>query len=188
MTQHHSDEDPFSVQQLAAAMTALGMYHGENSDLEHAKEAKRLGGKDAYQARLTNALLGIVEVDAMLADGSGLSEAAMQAAHRQALQSAGTDESPAKLLNFLRWRALRVGGPLREIAQNTEAGPLPLAAAHAAEGLQLLLGVCASGQDLANCSPQELEANLIKAKTSLADAIANLDMFLQLIQQVNDLF
>ena len=189
MTQHRSDDNPFSVQQLAAAMAALGMYHGDNSDLEHAKEAKRLGGKDAYQARLVNALLGVVEVDAMLADGSELSEADMRAAHQQALQSAGADESPAKLLNFLRWRTLRVGGSLREMVQDTQTGPLPLATAHAAEGLQLLLGVCAtSGQNLANLSPQKLEADLVKAKEALTDAIANLDIFLQLVNQVNDLF
>lgn len=111
----------------------------------------------------------------------------MQAAHRQALQSAGADESPAKLLNFLRWRALRIAGPLREIAQHTAVGPLPLAAAHTAEGLQLLLGVCASGQDLAHLSPQELQAALAKAKAALADALVNLERFLDLVNQVNDL-
>lgn len=153
MKHRDQSDEPSTIEQIVAAMVALGKYSGQNTDQEHTKEAKRLGGTNAYQARLTNALLGIVEVDAMLADGSGLSEGQMQAAHRQSLQSAGVEDQPGKLLNFLRWRALRVAGPLREMAQNEEAGPLPLAAAHAIEGLQMLLGVCASGQDLENRLP-----------------------------------
>jgi len=188
MKQDRRDDNPFTVEQIVAAMAALGMYRGEQTELEHAREAKRLGGMNTYQARLANALLGVVEVDAMLADGSGLSESHMQAAHQQALQSAGVAEQPGKLLSFLRWRTLRVGGPLRVIAQNKEAGPLPLAAAHAAEGLQMLLGVCAAGQDLSNLSPAELQADLVTARESLTDAIANLDIFLTLLDQINDLF
>lgn len=44
----------------------------------------------------------------------------------------------------IRWRRedhMRAGIPLRLIAQNPETGPIPVAAAHAAEGLHVLLGV-----------------------------------------------
>lgn len=41
----------------------------------------------------------------------------------------------------------RVRYPLRELAQNWEVGPIPLAAAHAATGLHILLGVIAASQD-----------------------------------------
>jgi Family of unknown function (DUF6245) len=112
----------------------------------------------------------------------------MSSAHRQARVSAGAEETPGKLLGFLRWQTLRVEGPLREIAQDVETGPIPLAAAHAAEGLQLLLGVCMQGQDLENASPTALTRDLKIARESLTNAVANIDIMLQLIAQADDLF
>jgi hypothetical protein len=103
---------------------------------EHAAEAKRLGSADYYRLLLANALLGMVEVEAMLADGMGIAAERLLSAQRQANVSAGAEGDPIKLLGLLRWRPLRVEGPLRDIAHNGEAGPLPLAAAHTAEGLQ----------------------------------------------------
>jgi hypothetical protein len=76
------EEPPATVEQLTAAMQALGRYTGEYSTAEHAAEAKRLRSADAYRALLANALLGLVEVEAMLADGAGLKAEQMQAAHR----------------------------------------------------------------------------------------------------------
>jgi hypothetical protein len=77
----------------------------------------------------------------------------------------------------LRWQTLRVGGPLGEIAQNVEARPIPLAAAHAAEGLQKLLGVLPDSQ---NVTPDDVDrlagpltAELRAARESLSDAIIN---------------
>jgi len=186
--QNRREDKPSTVKQLAAAMTALGKYTGENSDAEHAAEAKRLGGTEAYRMLLANALLGIAETDAMFADSAGVSAEQMQVAHQQALKSAGAEEDPGKLLQFLRWRTLRVEGPLREIAQNTDVGPLPLAAAHAAEGLQLLLGICAAGQNLGAASPAEMTADLKVAKESLTNAAANIDIMLKLLAQAEDLF
>lgn len=176
-------DTPSTIHQLAAAMAALGKYTGENSDAEHAAEAKRLGGADAYRMRLANALLGIAEAEAMLADGMGVPAEQLGAAHRQALVSAGAEDDPSKLLGFLRWRALRVEGPLREMAQNAEAGPIPLAAAHAAEGLQLLLAVCAAGQDLENASPESMTVDLKAAREALTYAVANMDIMLGLIEE-----
>jgi hypothetical protein len=40
-------------------------------------------------------------------------------------------DSPTQRIRFLRWQMLRVAGPLREMAQHVETGPIPLAAAHA---------------------------------------------------------
>src|ERR1700694_3050313 len=112
-------ETPSTVTQLANAMAALGMYAGENSEAEHTAEAKRLGSADYYRMLLVNALLGMVETDAMLADGAGISPEQMRSAHRQARISAGVEEDPGKLLGFLLWQTLRVEGPLREIAQDS---------------------------------------------------------------------
>lgn len=186
-----SEDTPSTVQQLAAAMAALGKYAGENSDTEHSIEAEHLGGMQAYRMSLANALLGIVEIDAMLADGSGVSGEQMDAAHRQALVSAGVEDDPGKLLHFLQWRTLRVAGPLRVIAQNREVGPLPLAAAHAAEGLQRLLGVCADGQNQGYVSPEtpgRMKADLKAARESLTNARENLDVMLNILKQAEDLF
>jgi Family of unknown function (DUF6245) len=181
-------ETPSTVTQLANAMAALGMYAGENSEAEHTAEAKRLGSADYYRMLLVNALLGMVETDAMLADSGHVSHEQMLSAHRQARVSAGAEETPGKLLGFLRWQTLRVEGPLREMAQDVETGPIPLAAAHAAEGLQLLLGVCMQGQDLENASPTALTKDLKIARESLTNAVANIDIMLQLVAQTDDLF
>ena len=62
------EHTPASVKQVAAAMAALGAYTGDNTPAEHAAEAARLGGADAYRVRLVNALLGVVPAQAVLAD------------------------------------------------------------------------------------------------------------------------
>jgi hypothetical protein len=108
------------------------------------------------------------------------------AAHDQALQTAGAKDTPEKLLNFLRWRTLRVSGPLRQIAQNREAGPIPLAAAHAAEALQQMLNVTASGQNLAQFDPSQMTSDLKAARESLARALSNLDIMLDLINKIEN--
>jgi len=181
-------ETPSTAEQLAAAMAALGIYAGENTEAEHQAEAKRLGSEKYYLMMLANALLGSVEVEAMLADGSGVKVEQMDAAHRQALVTAGVEDNPNKLMNFLRWRMLRVGGPLRKIAQNREVGPLPLSAAHAAEALQLILGICASGQNQELADPVQMLADLRAARKSLSDSLANLDIMLKMVAQVEQLF
>lgn len=178
-----TDEQPFAVEQLATAMQALGMYGGENNEAEHAAEVEHFGSMNAYTIVLANAFLGIVEGNALLMDGSGVTGEQMQAAHQQALKSAGVEDNPGKLLHFLRWKTLRVGGPLREFAQNEAVGPIPLAAAHTAEALQLLLGICAQGQNLEHASPMALTADLKAAREALGNAMKNLDVFLSLIAQ-----
>src|SRR6266496_6162958 len=59
-------ETPSTVTQLASAMAALGMYTGENTEAEHAAEAKRLGSADYFRLFMANALLGMVETEVML--------------------------------------------------------------------------------------------------------------------------
>jgi hypothetical protein len=183
-----SKETSSTVTQLAGAMQALGIYAGENTEAEHQAEATRLGSSTDYRLMLVNALLGSVEAEALLADASGVTPDQMEAAHRQALVTAGVEDNPNKLLSFLRWRTLRVGGPLRQIAQNQEVGPLPLAAAHAAEGLQLILGICASGQNLMQADPIQMLVDLRAARQSLSNSLANLDLMLDLVEQVEKRF
>ncbi len=173
-----------TVSQLAAALAALGQYEGTNSAAEHAQEAARLGGKGYYRSLLTNALLGHAEGEALHADGAGLAADHVRAAQRQALAAVGALDDPARLLGVLRWRALRVAGPLQESAQDAATGPVVLAAAHAAEGLQRLLAVCAAGQDPLHASPAALTADLRAAR----EALTNIDIMLRLVQQAEELF
>jgi hypothetical protein len=179
------DDPPATVEQLAAAMAALGLYTGHNTPEEHAEEAERLGGRDVYRLRLANALLGGVQIEALLGETRGVTDEQRAAAHREQLLIAGVVEDPAKLLEFLRWQTLRVAGPLREIAQNDQVGPIPLAAAHTAEGLQRLLGVCAAGQNLTTIDalPDELDA----AREALTTAITNIDILRNLVATVSRL-
>jgi len=183
-----SEDTPATVTQLAAALAALGGYDGANSAAEHAREAARLGGERYYRLLLVNALLGHAEGEAVHADGTGVSADQLFAAHRQALSAAGAADDPAKLLGFLRWRALRIAGPLRESAQDPTTGPVVLAAAHAAEGLQQLLALCAAGQDPLSVSPEALLMDMQTARDALTAAVANLDIMRRLLQRADDLF
>lgn len=179
---------PSTPTQLASAMAALSMYAGENNDAEHKAEATRLGGAAYYRRLLVNALLGMVETEALLADSESASPEQVASAHRQTRVSAGVEEDMGKLLGFLRWQTLRVEGPLREMCQDSATGPIPLAAAHAAQGLQLLLGVCMQGQELESASPTAMKAALISAQEALTNAVANIDIMLELVAQAEDLF
>ena len=168
-----------SVMQLAAAMSALGLYTGGNTAAEHAEEAAWMGGEDAYRVRLANALLGAAQTQAMLADAVSVSGDALVAAHEQQFLTAGVAADPAQRIAFLHWQTLRVGGPLREIAQNVDVGPIPLAAAHAVAGLQQLLGVIADSQgptpDDVECLAGPVTDELRAAREALAHAINNID-------------
>lgn len=105
----------------------------------------------------------------------------MGAAFRQQLVSAGVADDPVRMLGFLRWQVLRAWGPLREIAQNQEAGPIPLAAAHASDGLQRLLAVCETGQNPTLAAAATLPAELEAAREALTNAIANIDVMHRLL-------
>ena len=179
-------ETPSTIMQLASAMAALGM--GESSEAIHQAAIKKLGGEDVYRRLLVNALLGAAQTEALMADSEGGSDEQIASAHRQARITAGVEDNPGKLLNYLRWQTLRIEGPLREIAQNEETGPIPLAATHTAEALQLLLGVCAQGQDLVHASPMAMTAELKAAVEALGNARENIDIMLSLIARAEKLF
>jgi hypothetical protein len=188
-TDDEQDETSATVSQLATAMAALGKYAGANTDAEHAAEAVRLGSERFYRSMLANALLGIVETEAILSDAAGgLSGDQLLSAHRQALVAAGVGDDGAKLLQFLRNRTLRVEGPLRQLAQDTTTGPLVLAAAHAGAALQRLLAVCAADQDPVRADPYVLSKDLDAAREALTNAVTNIDIMLRLVQHAEILF
>ncbi|GAA5768126.1 hypothetical protein Aros01_04634 [Streptosporangium roseum] len=141
-----SSDEPASAVQLGAAMAALGLYDGTDTAAEHAAEAARLGGDGPYRMQLANALLGAVQVEAMLVGSAAVGPDDLEAAHRQQLATAGVVDDVEKLAGFLRRQALRVADPLKLVAQDPATDPIQPAAAHAAEGLQKLLGIAGTGQ------------------------------------------
>jgi len=183
------EHTPASVTQVAAAMAALGAYTGNSTSAEHAAEAARLGGADAYRVPLVNALLGVVQAQAVLADAVPLDEQARDAAWEEHLRSAraGPDEVAARL-ELIRWQVLRSATPLRQMAQNRRVGPIPLAAAHAAEALQVLLGVIAASQDaVATGDVTTLAAQtsqLRTAREAMSNALINTDLLLNMLRSV----
>jgi hypothetical protein len=183
------EHTPASVKQVAAAMAALGAYTGNNTSAEHAAEAARLGGADAYRVRLVNALLGVVQAQAALADAVPLDEQARDAAWEEHLRSAGAgpDEVAARL-ELIRWQVLRSATPLRQMAQNRQVGPIPLAVAHAAEALQVLLGVIAASQDAVATGDVTTLAvqtsQLRTAREAMSNALVNTDLLLNMLRSV----
>jgi hypothetical protein len=183
------DEAPATVGQVAAALAALGLYSGENTPREHAGEAARLGGADAYRVRMVNALLGVVQAEAVMADAVPLADDARHVAWEEQLTAAGAGlDDPVRRVEFIRWQVLRAGTPLRLMAQNQGAGPIPLAAAHAAAGLHMLLGVIAAAQDaVATGDVDTLAAQagqLRAAREALTSAVGNTDLLLNMLKSV----
>ena len=180
------EEERATVEQLAGAMAVLGFYAGSNDPAEHEAEARRLGGPDTYRMRLVNALLGAVQTEALLVETIEVEGEQRVAAYRQQLATAGVEEDADKLMEFLPWQVLRATTPLREIAQRPEAGPIPLAAAHAAEGLQWLLAVVAGGQQPTAATVDALVGTLEAARASLLNAIANVDILRRMLALADD--
>ena len=186
-------DEPATPEQLVAALVALGAYSGKGDAAEHAAEAERLGA-DVYRVQLANALLGCAQVEALLCEQLGLKGDKLRAAHRQQLLSGGVMDpgsevpNPEKLAEFLRWQALRVGGPLREIAQDPSTGPVPLAAAHAADGLQRLLGVIAAGQVPDIGKVRDSLAEMRTARECFEATIANIDILTSMLGGLEALF
>ena len=113
--------EPVTVEQIGAALAALGLYDGCNTAAEHAAEAARLGGTDAYRVRIVNALLGAVQTQAMLADAVELDEEARHAAWREQLMSAGVWDDPAVRVGFIRSQVLRAArDSLQTAIDNTD--------------------------------------------------------------------
>lgn len=182
-------EAPATVEQIAAAMAALGLYDGENTPAEHAAEAARLGGVDAYRVRMVNALLGVVQAEAAMADAVRIDPDAHVAAWEEQLKAAGAGlDDPVRRVEFLRWQVLRSGTPVRAMAQNHEVGPVPLAAAHTATALHLLLGVIAASQEAVTEGDVETLAaqadQLQAAREALGAAVDNTELLLNMLKSV----
>ncbi|MFD8780899.1 DUF6245 family protein [Kitasatospora sp. NPDC059599] len=136
-----SDETPVTVEQIGAALAALGVYEGDNTPAEHAERAAQFGSPDIYRLRLLNTLLGAVQGQAKLADEAEEDGEDLFTAWLEQLRGAGTWEDSARQISFLGWQVRRVGIPLFLLANDPDTGPIVDAAAQAAEALHIMLGV-----------------------------------------------
>ena len=91
----------------------------------------------------------------------------------------------AARLELIRWQVLRSATPLRQMARNRQAGPIPLAAAHAAEALQVLLGVIAASQDAVEVTTLAAQTSQLRtAREAMSNAPANTDLLLNILRSV----
>ena len=84
-----------------------------------------LGGADPYRVRMVNALLGVVQAEAVMADTVTLDGDARHVAWQEQFTAAGAGlDDPVRRMEFLRWQVLRASTPPRLMAQNQGAGPI----------------------------------------------------------------
>ena len=175
------------MKQIAAAMAALGAYTGNNTSAEHAAEAARLGGADADPGAPGQRPAGGGAGPGGARRRVPLDEQARDAACEEHLRSAGAgpDEVAARL-ELIRWQVLRSATPLRQMAQNRQVGPIPLAAAHAAQALQVLLGVIAASQDAVEVTTLAAQTSQLRtAREAMSNALANTDLLLNMLRWVS---
>ncbi|GAA0314266.1 hypothetical protein GCM10010302_61770 [Streptomyces polychromogenes] len=172
-----------TVEQICAALAALGLYDGENTPEEHARRAAEFAGPEIYRLRLLSTLLGAVQGRTKLADEAAEDGEDLFTAWFEQLKAAGVWDEPAKQMDFLSWQVRRVGVPLYMVAQDPGAGPLVVAASRAGEFLHTVLGVIAAVDTaLARGDNDTIvrQVDVIKvAREFLADALENTDRMLE---------
>ncbi|SDP37523.1 hypothetical protein SAMN04487905_103412 [Actinopolyspora xinjiangensis] len=169
-------DQPASVGRLATALQALDHYRGTNTPDEHTAAAERLGGEAVYRAYLANALLGAAQLEALLNESVEFDAEQRSAIYLQQQQTAGVTGDQTSMLEFLRWQLLRIASPLRENARTEQAGPVPVAAAQTAEGLDRLLAVSAASHTLTDQADIDSVAEqLDTAHQALSSAVENID-------------
>jgi hypothetical protein len=142
-----------ATERLAGAMVTLGVLAADARD-EHQLKARRFGSTEAYRLSLCNALLGAVQAQTVIADGTSAVSIGERDAAGEQLRSLGAEGDPEKLMGFLRWQALRLSSRLQAIAAREQAGPIPVTAAHAVEAVKVLLEVIGAGQSIATADLQ----------------------------------
>ncbi|MFD8411075.1 DUF6245 family protein [Streptomyces sp. NPDC059650] len=137
-----SDGIPVTVEQISAALAALGVRDGDETPVGIA-ESIALGNADFHRLRLLNTLLGVVQEQAKLADEAEEDGEDLFTAWFEQLKAADAWDDAARQMAFLGWQVRRAGIPLYLIAKDPDAGAFVVAAAHAAEALHVMLGVIA---------------------------------------------
>ncbi|GAA0506244.1 hypothetical protein Ade02nite_90740 [Paractinoplanes deccanensis] len=165
-----------SEQRLAAALEALGIE----------PDTDGLTDTNARRAWFASALLGAAQAEAMAADALIMSREARYALWQRQLIASGSIEDPDALV---QWQVRRACAPLPAMAQENRTDPVPLAAAQAAEGLQMLLTVGAATRgaveqgDVKRLAAQA--GRLREARKVLQAALDNTDDLLEMLRSVD---
>jgi hypothetical protein len=142
-----------ATERLVDAIVTLGALAAGTRD-EHRPKTRRVRSPEVYRLSPCNALLGAVQAQMVIADGTGSVSAGAREAAREQLRALGAEGDPEKLMGFLRWQALRLSVPLQRIAAREQAGPVPVTAAHAIEAVKVLLEVVGTGHSIAPADAQ----------------------------------
>ncbi|MEU0934174.1 DUF6245 family protein [Embleya sp. NPDC005971] len=181
-----SAETPMTVEQIGAALAALGIYDDDNTPAEHAENAAPSAGVDAYRLRLLNTLLGAVQGQAKLADEVAGDSEELFVAWLEQIKAADAWDDAARQMAFLGWQVRRVGIPLYWIAKIPDAGPVVVSASHAAEALHVMLGVIAAVDEATATGDVETIAaqmGVVKAaRELLVAALDNADIMLDMVE------
>ncbi|MFE9636319.1 DUF6245 family protein [Streptomyces sp. NPDC006463] len=184
-----NEDIPVTVEQIGAALVALGAYDGNNTPAEHAENATQFGRSEIYRLRLLNTLLGSVQAQAKLADEVEGDGEDLFAAWFEQLKAADAWDDPVKQMAFLGWQVRRAGIPLHWIAKAPGAGPIVVAAAHAAEALHVLLGVIGAVDEANATGDVETvvaQVGVLKAaRELLVAALDNADIMLDTVKSAD---
>ncbi|MFF2143634.1 DUF6245 family protein [Kitasatospora sp. NPDC058190] len=176
---------PVTVEQIGAALTALG-FLGDLTAAEHAEYAAQFSDPGIARVRLVNALLGLAQREAMLADVIELDDENRFAALGEQLKAVdGWDNDLAVRMAFIGWQVYRASIPLQLVARDPNSGPIPVAALNAAEGMHSLLSMigatheAAATGDIGAFAPYAEE--LKRGRELMRAAIENIEIVLNML-------
>ncbi|MER5950046.1 DUF6245 family protein [Streptomyces sp. NPDC001904] len=164
-----------SPTEIAAAMTALGIYAQQPTPEELAQQAVAVGGEHILAAVLANALYGasigtgMVTEGNMLEAGAGSEEMAL--AREQVFKASGADWTG--VIGLLHWQTGHVWNALKSMSEE-EREPLGTVGAHASNALLNLLS-CMSVTGTDDPRAADVPADLERVRADLVAAVAALD-------------
>lgn len=161
--------------EIAAAMTALGIYAQPPAPEELAQQALAVGGEHVLAAVLANALYGASIGTGMVTEGNMLEAGAgpeeMALAREQVFKASGADWTGA--MGLLHWQTGHVWNFLKNTGEE-EPSPLGTAGAHASNALLHLLS-CMSVTGPDDPRAADVPADLHSARADLVAAVEALD-------------
>ncbi|WP_353945123.1 DUF6245 family protein [Streptomyces sp. HUAS MG91] len=175
MTAHDHPHPAPTPTEIAAAMTALGIYAQQPAPEELEQQAVAVGGEHVLAAVLANALYGasigtgMVTEGNMLEAGAGSGEMAL--AREQVFKASGADWTG--VMGLLHWQTGHVWSVLKNTSEE-ERDPLGIVGAHASNALLTLLS-CMSVTGADDPRAADVPADLERVRADLVAAVEALD-------------
>ncbi|MYT74240.1 MULTISPECIES: DUF6245 family protein [unclassified Streptomyces] len=175
MTAHDQPHPAPGPDEIAAAMTALGVYAQQPDPEELERQAVSVGGEHVLAAVLANALYGasigtgMVTEGNMLEAGAGSEEMAL--AREQVFKASGADWTG--VIGLLHWQTGHVWNALKTMSEEDHE-PLGTVGAHASNALLNLLS-CMSVTGADDPRAADVPADLERVRADLVAAVEALD-------------